>query len=286
MPSSAALKGLHADMPSLRPSLSRQVHGGLAFLTDDALCRGGVVVAFSERRGGISAGPYASLDLAEHVGDDPAAVDENRRRFLDALGIVDRLERLTLAEQVHGDVVAEVGEAEAGAGRSACEGPPPVPGTDALLTILPGVPLMLLYADCVPVVLVAPGPTQAVAVVHAGWRGALASLPGKAAAALAARAGVAPSSLIAYVGPHVCPEHYEVSEELVSQFADKFATIGAVSRRLDLGAAVLESLTGAGVVMTNVCRAGTCTADATDRFYSYRAEGLTGRHAALVAILT
>ena len=143
---------------------------------------------------------------------------------------------------------------------------------------------MLCFADCVPLVLVAPGP--AVGVVHAGWRGALASLPGTAVEALAGFAGCSATDVTAYVGAHIGACHYEVDATLVSQFVSAFGTFArAESGCLDLAAVVSASLQSAGVAPCNIARLGTCTAEATDRFFSYRAEGgLTGRHSALAFI--
>jgi YfiH family protein len=164
-------------------------------------------------------------------------------------------------------------------------GPPSVPDTDALYTLEPGTPLLLLYADCVPVILVAPGPVRGVAVVHAGWKGALGRLPGKSATRLAEAAGCHTSDLLAYVGPHIGPCHYEVGPERLSQFVNTFGSIASAQGRLDLGAVVYQTLSEVGVSSGNVVSADVCTAEETGSFYSYRAEGRTGRHGALAVIL-
>lgn len=272
-----------ADLP--RPRLTLASAGEVRWLTDaELLERSGVLVAFSERTGGVSAGPYASLDLAAHTGDDPAAVDENRSVLVDSLGLGPLRDRLVTAEQVHGDAVVNVLGGMAGSGAWA-RGPERVPACDALMTAETDLPLMLLCADCVPVVLVAESPRTAVCVVHAGWRGALAGIAGKAAAALAEEAGCDASALLAYVGPHICARHYEVGPEVALPFAERFVTIASTSGGLDLRAAVLESLSETGVDLERVAVADLCTAEMTGRFYSYRAEGRTGRHAALATIL-
>lgn len=246
----------------------------------------GIVVAFSERGGGRSRPPFDSLNLAAHVGDDPAAVDENRARLMASLGIASLRERLTMAEQVHGTTVRAVWGAGVGLGAFARQsGPPPVPATDALVTTEPDAPIMLCFADCVPVILVAPGPLRGVAVVHAGWRGALAGVVAQGVRRLAVETGAEPAEMLAYIGPHVGVCHYEVSEELLSQFVDAFGTIAAAQGRLDLGAVVSESLNGVGVPLSSQHRADVCTVERTDAFFSHRAEGLTGRHGALACIL-
>lgn len=267
------------------PALVRVERRGVAVWTDPYLLdSAGVFVAFSERGGGVSRGPYASLNLASHVGDDPAAVRENRRLLLAAAGLEHVSPRLTMAEQVHGDTVSIIGADHAAA---------PVPATDALITREPDTPLLMCFADCVPVVLVWGGQDgarrdRAVSVVHAGWRGALAGLPGIAARALADHMGGTPESLTAYVGPHIGSCHYQVQETILSHFVRTFDTFArAESGGLDLGAVVSASLTDAGVDPCSIASLGTCTFEATDRFYSYRAEdGLTGRHGALACVLS
>ena len=268
-------------------ALTARTEGEIAFLTDEDLRRDhGIVVAFSQRAGGRSRGPFSSLNVASHVGDEPAAVDENRSALLCALGIGRHRNRLTMCEQVHGTCVRTVSGASVGMGAFARDGePPPIPATDALLTTEPNAPLLLCFADCVPVVLVLTEPVPGVAVVHAGWRGALARIVPQAADRLAATTGGSTADMLAYVGPHIGACHYEVDETLLSQFVHTFGTIAAAQGRLDLGAVVSESLNGVGVPLSSVCRADICTVERTDAFYSYRAEGLTGRHGALACIL-
>jgi copper oxidase (laccase) domain-containing protein len=185
------------------PLLLREERRGIGYLTDPALRGGsGILVAFTERAGGRSLPPYTGLDLAAHVGDDGGAVDENRSALMDALGLDAIRGRLTTADQIHGLTVREVSGATVGMGAyAAVGGPPPVPAADALFTTATDTPLMLLFADCVPVVLVALGPVRGVAVVHAGWKGALGRLPGKVAAALAAACSASTADILAYVGP-------------------------------------------------------------------------------------
>ncbi len=247
--------------------------------------RAGILIAFSERTGGVSAAPCSSLNLAAHVGDDPVAVDENRTRLLRALGLEAQRARLTLSEQVHGEAIAVVSEADAGAGAFASAYEPPIAASDALLTDVPEVPLLMCFADCVPVVIAATRSRRAVAVVHAGWRGCLARLPGKAASALAEFASCPTRDLVACVGPHIGRDDYEVGCEILSQFASEFATMPSARGRLDLGAVVSESLRDVGIAPESQLHLGFSTTQDTDRFYSYRREGRTGRHGALAVIL-
>lgn len=274
-------------MGTHRPRLQEVSEGGVRFLTDPVLRDdAGLLVAFSSRAGGKSREPYASLNLAAHVGDEPGAVDENRCALMRALDVEPLRDRLTTAEQVHGLSVREVAGSTVGMGAFARhDGPPPLPTCDALVTVEANAPLMLLYADCVPVVLVAAAPRPGVAVVHAGWKGALGRLPGKVAVRLAERVGCTPRDLLVFIGPHIGPCHYEVDPGRLSQFREAFGSIASARGRLDLGAVVSESLSEVGVLLDNVVAAGVCTAESTDTLYSFRAEGRTGRHAAVAAIL-
>jgi len=268
-----------------RPRLERVERHGVGFWTDLSLTRQcGITVAFSERKGGTSDGPYRSLNLSSRVGDDPARVDANRSVFLGAVDLAALRDRLTTAEEVHGIHVAAVGARDAGAGAFVGGQHGAIPHTDALLTLEKNIPLSLCSADCVLIVLVTPRP--AVAVVHAGWRGALASIPGKAVAEICAASQSEPSEVTVYIGAHIRACHYEVNEDLLSQFAEVFGPqVQPQPRHLDLDVAVTTSLKSAGVLACNIARIGVCTADDSGHFFSYRAEGgLTGRHAALVCI--
>ena len=262
---------------------------GLAIQTAPSLFAAcGVGLAFSERGGGTSEVPYASLNLAAHVGDEAALIDANRDRLLEMIGIGALRDALTTADQIHGTAIVEVTHELAGAGAFAAHGRLPVAACDALWTRERGVPLMLLFADCVPVVLVRPS-VPAVAVVHAGRRGAIAGIAGVAARTLGDLPGQ--DDLVAYVGPHIGACCYEVGEDVIeglessSLSCDTFVTITAASLRLDVGAVVAADLERSGVPKERQWHLGICTAHNTDRFYSYRAEGLTGRHGALAVIL-
>lgn len=237
--------------------------------------RGDVRFAFTERGGGVSRAPFASLNLGAHVGDDPAAVGENRRRVLAALGAEADLARLLVPNQVHGDRVVTVSDAAddtLGRVREAI-----AEGADAIVCVAARVPVLLCFADCVPVVLTCPG---GFAVVHSGWKGTYAGIAGKAARALARAAACDPGEIDAYIGPHILGDEYEVSVELMERFAARFEGIDAASGRLlDLSRAIRCSLAEAGVAPERVFDPGLSTVRRNDRFFSYRAEGGTcGRH--------
>ena len=263
----------------MAPSLTRRVRHGVALLGDWSR-PGGVTFAFTERTGGVSLPPYASLNLGSHCGDDPAAVAENRARALDALGSGGIAGRLVEPRQVHGDHVTLVDDASPEAlDRARAEARA---GADAVVCTVPGVPVLLCFADCVPVVLAAPG---AFAVVHSGWRGTYARISAKALRVLCEAAGCAPADVSVYIGPHIEGEDYEVSSELLDRFVAEFGTIVNVRemlRHLSLTNAIVSTLADAGVKPCQIVDARVSTASHVDRFFSYRAEGGTcGRHAAI-----
>jgi YfiH family protein len=266
-----------------RPALERTCVAGVCFWSDPYLLDAtGILVAFSERAGGASEGPYDSLNLSFATGDDPVRVEANRTRLLHATGLEASIDRLVTAQQVHGSAYGFVDESHAGSGARVTEAAvPPVSGVDALITTRQDVPLLLLFADCVPVIIVAAAPNPGVAVVHAGWRGAVRGVHERAALALADESGCEPRDLVAYVGPHIGPCHYEVGPEVLARFDRRSDTISAAPGPLDLGGVVSAGLERIGLSGERIARMSACTAERTDAFFSYRAEGTTGRHGAL-----
>ncbi len=255
--------------------LDRRTLGhGVTALVSTGLEEAGFLAAFTERTGGVSCGPFGSLNLSFSGGDPPDRVVENRRRACRALGI----ERFASGQQVHGSTVRMVGRSESGAGFD--HPPAALPSTDALATLVQGVALAVLVADCVPIALASPAEGR-LAVVHAGWRGIAAGIVTSAVSMFHR-----PQDVIGAIGPAVGPDHYEVGPEVAASVAA--ATEGRAvvqgageTLRLDLVATVAEILRGCGV--RRIETAEECTACRPYRFYSFRGEGITGRQA-LVAV--
>lgn len=229
--------------------------------------------AVTDRRGGVSAAPYGELNLGDHVGDDPDAVTENRRRLASAADL--RAERVSYMDQVHGNDVAVVDRPPAAGG--------PLPRVDAIVTRLPGAALAVLVADCVPVLLSARTPRgTVVAAAHAGRRGVQA---GVVAATVAAMGGLdaRPGQTSVYVGPAVCGRCYEVPAAMAAAMVDHVpsarSTSWAGTAALDLRAAVVSQLEDLGVA--DIAVDGACTAE-DPALYSHRRDGVTGRLAGLV----
>jgi YfiH family protein len=243
----------------------------------------GVVHGFSTRRGGVSAPPFASLNLGPRTGDAPGAVRANRRRLLAALGL-DGWPVLA-PRQVHGADVAVVRAGERAAAGGVVEG-------DGVVTDARGVALMVLAADCLPILLHAPT-RGVIAAVHAGWRGTAGGIAGQAVAAVRAAFGVAPAELQVALGPAIGRCCYEVGAEVLAAVAAAtpcppgtlWEPLPGGKGMLDLGAANRAQLAVAGVPPDQIGALGECTACRTDRFFSHRREGgQTGRAAAVIAL--
>ena len=192
----------------------RGIDGVGFFELDAALSAPNLVCAFSTRVGGVSQGPFASLNLGMHVGDDSQTVLINRQRLSHALGI--SLDEWVTAEQVHGGAVAVVTDSHRGRGAFSKE--LAVPGVDGLVTNTPGTWLVCFYADCVPMVFwdIAKG---VVGIAHAGWRGALTNIGGAVVRAMQERFGSPVGEIRALIGPAIGPCCYEVGEDEARSFA-------------------------------------------------------------------
>jgi polyphenol oxidase len=243
---------------------------GVSLFCSELLRSEGFGHGFTKRTGGVSAGPFASLNLAFDVGDDEDRVRENSARLRAAVGGSAPLLRV---RQVHGNAVVDAAailEATAEADAIvAC-------GIDALLAVQ--------TADCAAVLLADPA-TRAVAAVHAGWRGASNGVIRNAVRALRER-GAEPQRLIAAIGPCIGKECYEVREDVARRFPESVDPVRGEDGmfRLDLGYAVEVSLIGAGLTSRNIDRIHACTRCAPDALFSYRGSGgRCGRNMGFIA---
>ena len=250
-----------------------------------------VTAAVSARQGGVSEGVYRSLNLALHVGDEPEAVIENRRRFLEVLEL--DFAKLVTAQQTHSDRVAVVTASDAGRGNVVYSDA--LDNTDALVTNVPGLPLMVFVADCTPVLLFDPV-KRAVGAVHAGWRGSYDSIAARAVETMTAAYGSRPEDILATIGPSINGADYEVGSELAELFTARFGetavkergivlTEGYEKEHVDLWAVNQYVLEQAGVPADNICNANVSTDSNHELFFSFRHDnGLTGRLAAVIAL--
>jgi polyphenol oxidase len=259
--------------------------GGLEVLVWPLFDDHPVDVLVTTRGGGVSSGPYASLNLGLHVGDDHDAVVENRVRAAGAIGL--GLDDLVFCNQAHGRAVVRVDADDRGRGTRSID--TAIPGADALVTRTPDVGLVVMMADCVPIVLYDPV-NAALACIHAGWRGTVARVTEATVERLAVD-GTRPQDLLAGIGPAIPHEHYQVGaevahaarEQLGADVAEVVTPDGAGRWRFDLWEANRRLLRGAGVKDANIHLADVPT-DADGPFFSDRAARPCGRFAALARI--
>jgi len=260
--------------------------------------------AVSTRYGGTSLPPYDSLNLTWTSGDEPEAVEENHQRLCEALELP--RSELVSPRQVHSVTVHRVGANDRGQFIPAC---------DALVTSAREVPLLLRFADCVPVLLFDPQ-QKVIGLAHAGWRGTVARIAQATVEVMVEALGSRPSDLIAAIGPAIGPCCYEIGPDVAAAVRYAFGTdtgllgppaklmegwpiqseraIQSVAHSLqetkhapplhfDLWGANELLLRQAGVEQIEV--AGICTCCHSEQFFSYRAErGKTGHHGALLSI--
>lgn len=225
-----------------------------------------IVAGTTTRSGGVSEGVFESLNLGDHVGDDPQRVAENRRRFVAACGLGTEPGWLT---QVHGTAVRMAGDTA------------PIEA-DAAIARDPGATVAVLTADCLPILLCADHGDEIVAI-HAGWRGLAAGI----VAATIARVKTPPGHLLAWLGPAISQPAFEVGDEVRAAFAADDPGARACFLRnergrwqADLFALARRHLEAAGV--GTVYGGGLCTFGDRERFFSYRRDGQCGRMATFI----
>jgi YfiH family protein len=233
--------------------------------------------AFTTRLDGKSPPPYLSNNIAFHVGDDEENVLANHRQLATHVGY--RLETLVHMRQIHSDRVVIVDETHHFASPPEC---------DALITDRKGIPLMVMSADCTPVLIYDPK-IRVIAAVHAGRSGACTAIIPKTIATLEDAFGSDPSELIAVLGPSIHSCCYEISEHIANEcFDERFGF--SVSKRgnayfLDINAIIKKQLEEHGVDAENIEVIPHCTSCENDLFFSYRADNKqTGRMAGVIMI--
>lgn len=256
-----------------------QEHNELRYFSFDIFSTA-VTQAVFTRRGGVSPAPWHSLNLGGSVGDDPARVVENRLRSFDALGRAHA--SIHDVWLVHGtDIVY------ADAPRSLAQ---PSQRADIILTDNPEVSLFMRFADCVPLLFHDPK-KHVIGVAHAGWMGTVKGVAKTAIEGMRSRYGCQPENILVGLGPSIGVDHYEVREDVILQFREKYGKDAerviqtrAGKSHLDLWAANEIQLQNAGVEQIQV--SGLCTACHLDDWFSHRAEkGKTGRFGALMALV-
>ncbi len=241
----------------------------------------GIVHGFTCRTGGISDLVPGGLNMALHVGDTREKVLANREKVAAALGCAS--ERVTTCAQVHGNNIVAITKGLVG--RGACDYGDTIPNTDGLVTDLSRVPLMLFFADCVPVMLI-DTKGKGLALVHAGWRGAVSNIAARGAMLLHDKYGAEMQNIVAAIGPSIGPCCYEVDKNVwdkATEFHDCFQPSREGHWFLDLWQVNRQQLKKLGVPGDNILCANYCTKDHMDKYFSYRGEqGKTGRLAAII----
>lgn len=239
----------------------------LTFIFPDWTAPTNVRAFGTTRAGGVSRGPYASFNLGDHVGDDPAAVGRNRELLRAALALPAKPVWL---RQVHGTHVIDVAQGDAHG------------EADGAWCAQPGAVCAVLTADCLPILMCDRTGTK-VAALHAGWRGLAAGVIEQGVRAL----GVAPEELLVWLGPAIGPRAFEVGPEVRAAFVshDAAAAQAFVASHdgryfADLYAVARLRLSALGIV--RISGGGSCTFSERDRFFSYRRDGSCGRMASLI----
>lgn len=242
----------------------------ISYLVCEPLEQAGFTNAFSTRAGGVSAFPSDALNLAYFKGDEKESVDENRQRFLKALGAEGA--KVITARQTHSTERCFIGDMDQARG--------PQPDCDAMTTKLTNVLLAIQTADCLPV-LIADTKTGAMGAVHAGWRGTAGRITERTVADLMQAHGANPRNCIAALGPTACAECYEVGEEVIERYKKEFGywrdllidfKVGGKAH-LDIRAANIQQLAFCGFTEDRIHVAEYCTMHQNDLFFSYRREG-------------
>ena len=242
---------------------------GVPFLTYPLLEHTGVVThGFSTRLGGVSTGYCSTMNISTTRGDDPKAIEENKRRLATAIGV--DADSFTYTNQTHTTNVAVVEPKDRG--RRFLE-------TDGLVTNVPGICLVTFYADCVPLYFVDPV-KKAIGLSHSGWRGTVHKMGKVTVETMRDAYGTRPEDVIAAIGPSICQDCYEVSEEVIEQFRNNFEKSlwselfyqkENGKYQLDLWKANEIVLLDAGVLPEHIEITDICTCCNPDLLFSHRA---------------
>ena len=249
----------------------------------------GLTAGFTTRLGGVSQAPFATLNLAMHVQDDPTTVEANRRLVSEAIQMP--FEGWTCAEQVHGHHVHVVTADERGRGRTSREDA--IPDADALITQHANICLTSFYADCVPLLFVDPT-TRTIGLAHAGWKGTAEQIAVRVVERMQAEFHCKPEHIHAAIGPSISKCCYEVDKRVITPMEVLLEKLPMEARHgleyrdngramIDLREINRQLLLKAGILPTHIECTTWCTGCHTDLFYSHRAEGgKTGRMASWI----
>ncbi len=260
--------------------LQKHSFGSLIYYTDENIdsC-GGLMHMFTTRHGGVSEGPLTSLNMGVSREADIANAIENYKRACNAIGA--DYTRAVLSKQTHTTNIRIVTEADAGKGLTRISD---ITDTDGLITNVKNLPLVIFYADCVPILLY-DSVKKVVAAVHAGWRGTANKIAANAVSIMQEKFFCNPSNIYAAIGPSICQNHFETGTEVAENFKDFDNCIIFKNNKayIDLWQVNSEILQNCGVC--NIHISGLCTVCNTDMFFSHRGCGSDTGRMALIAYL-
>lgn len=244
---------------------------GVPYLSYPMLEKTGIVKhGFSTRLGGVSTGHCATMNISTTRGDDPQAIEENRRRIASAIGV--DVDALTYTHQTHTTNVAVVEAKDRG--RRFME-------TDGMVTNVPGICLVTFYADCVPLFFVDPV-HKAIGLSHSGWRGTVNKMGKVTVETMQRQYGTDPKQIVAAIGPSICQDCYEVSREVIEEFEanfdeslwpELFYKKENGRYQLDLWKANQAVLLEAGIAKENIAVTNLCTHCNPELLFSHRSTG-------------
>lgn len=276
--------------PADRPAMNIKENKGVTYLTYPALEElSGFVHAFSTRLGGVSEGIYSSMNLSFTRGDDENSVMENYRRLAEAVGF--SVENIVTSDQTHTVNVRVITEADRGNGITK---PRPYTDVDGMITNVPGLVLATFYADCVPLYFIDPV-RKAIGLSHSGWRGTAAHIGAVTVRRMQEEYGSLPEDIYGAIGPSICQECYEVSEDVILEFQktfpeqswrDLFYRKENGKYQLNLWEANRQIMLEAGLIEEHISLPGLCTCCNPEFLFSHRASrGKRGNLGAFLGII-
>ncbi|SHG48954.1 conserved hypothetical protein [Thermosyntropha lipolytica DSM 11003] len=258
----------------------------IAYITVPSWQERGVNMLFSSRKGGVSLGPFSSLNLGLHVGDEKDRVEENRRRVLALLGTSP--DQAVCCEQVHGNEVALVGREHRG--RGVFDYATAIAGCDAMVTAEPDLYLITFYADCISLYFYDPV-RKAIGLAHSGWKGTISGIAAETIRKMQEAFKSSPSHLEVFIGPGIGKCCFEISPDLAVRVERELGHLGDLLEERDnafywdLKETNRRLLIESGIKPENIIVCDLCTACCSEYFFSYRRDkGLTGRMAAVIGM--
>lgn len=260
---------------------SLKENGELKYYIIDEFEKTGLVKhCFTTRCGGVSENEYKSLNLRMNCDDKKENILKNYKIICDEIDV--NFENLVFSNQVHCDTIYTVGKEDMGNGITK---PQKFDGADGLITNVPGVPLIVFAADCVPVFFL-DKKRRVIALVHSGWKGTVAGISEKCVKKMQAEFGSEPEDILAAIGPSIGVCHFEVGDEVAEVFREKFGESVLEKHEkyhVNMQKAIENGLVQNGILPENIINANICTYCNSDLLFSHRKTN--GKRGVLAAIM-